>query len=276
MKLGHILLMAILTFFWIWSLPLLCVAFMLGMPTALFALPVSVVISLVLQYLQHGRIMPNTLARQWFSRIPWHEWFPCNTLRARKTSVIAVHPHGLLCCGAIAGIHFVQGATTVFCVAPLLFYVPLIGWLLRLLGFIPAHYDIMLRALQRGHSVIVVPGGVPELVMAETGDDTCLFERHGFLRLASEARVPVLSVFVKGECATYAMVRAPLLHWRVWLSWKSNVPLVVPLFLGYYGTWMPKRTPLKLRVVRNPARERRQYRQNLKRLIHSRQKIETR
>ena len=252
MRWSHVCLLAVLTFLWIWMLPLLCIGVMLCVPTALFLLPTCVCISLTLQYMHHGKIMSNTKLRQLFCSIPWHEWFPCNTICVKETCVVAVHPHGLLCCGALAGIHFVPGSSTVFAVAPILFYVPIIGWMIRLLGCIPATYDIMLEALRLKRSVIVMPGGVPEIVLSESGDDTRWFleKRRGFLRLANEASVPILVVGVVGECATYSRILGPCLKERTYISWRTNIPCTIPLFFGWYGTWIPKRTPLQLRTVR--------------------------
>ena len=44
----------------------------------------------------------------------------------------------------------------------------------------------------------------------------------------------------------------PFLQLRVWLSWRLNIPLVTPIMLGHYGTWLPKRQPLFLETLRVP------------------------
>ena len=219
--------------------------------------------------MHHGKIIPKSNLRKIFSSIPWHEWFPCNIVHIKDTSVVAVHPHGLLCCGALAGIHFVPDSTTVFAVAPILFYVPIIGWIIRLLGCIPASYDIMLDALHRNHSVIVMPGGVPEIVLSEFGDDMQWFlhKRRGFLRLAKEASVPIVAVAVRGECATYRRVEAPFVRERAYVSWRTNIPFTFPLFFGWYGTWIPQRTPLELRTVTLISPEKSEYIQQLKQMF---------
>ena len=266
MKFVHILFFIVLTFCWIWMLPLLIVGAVFSIPLAITTLTISVIISVTLQWWFHGQIIPNNILRRWISYCPWYEWFPCNTISISETSVVAVHPHGVLCCGALAGIHFVPESQTVFCVAPILFFVPVLGWCVRALGCIPARYDIMLLALRKGHSLIVVPGGVPELVMAEVGDDYQTFERSGFIRLAQEAQVPIQSVFIKGECQTYAMWKAPLHDKRVYLSWKLNVPLLFPFFCGWYGTWLPKRTPLVLKTQRIESTTKQEYYSYLKQL----------
>jgi hypothetical protein len=119
----------------------------------------------------------------------------------------------------------------------------------------------MLQALQEKHSVIVVPGGVPEIVLSELGDDTKWFieKRRGFLRLAKEAAVPILIVCVVGECATYYRVKAPCLRERVYMSWRTNIPWTTPIFFGWYGSWIPKRVRLELRTVRMVVADKSEY-----------------
>jgi len=249
MRWYHILLMAILTFCWIWALPLLLVGVFFSVPACLALLPTCVLISLLFQWKCHGKLMASSWLRRVISVIPWHQWFPCNVLEVPTSpSILSVHPHGVLCCGAIAGIHFVPNSQTLFCVAPLLFYVPVLGWLARLLGCIPASYDTMKMALEQGFPLLIVPGGVPELVLAEKCDDSEFFleKRFGFLKLAMETQVPIFPIFSKGETATYRLIRAPLLNWRVWLSWKLNVPVVFPWFRGWYNLWLPRRVPIEL------------------------------
>ena len=80
MRFYHTILMAVLIFFWIWSLPLLMIAAFFAMPSALILLPLSLALSLWMQYIHHDKIMPEHFLRKYLSYIPWNEWFPCNTL----------------------------------------------------------------------------------------------------------------------------------------------------------------------------------------------------
>ncbi len=244
MRVWHVILFFILTFFWIWSLPILIASIFIYIPFAIIALPLCIAVTLTLQFFHHDKIIASHFVRAWISAIPWHEWFPCNQLCFEDQCIIAVHPHGLLCCGAIAGIHLVPKSKTVLCVAPILFYVPIIGWILRVIGCIPAKKHEMQNAIQLGHSLLVIPGGVPEIVLTETQDDTRRFPRHGILRLTP--KIPVHIVTVRGECSTFRIYQGPLIHLRLWLSWKLNIPFIMPFILGYYGTWLPKRRPLQL------------------------------
>jgi len=245
MRILHVLLLAILTFCWIWSLPLLILGVLFAIPAAIVIFPVCICISSYMQYKYQGMCISNHWLRRVVSSIPWNEWFPCNTL-AFKDGIIAVHPHGLLCCGTLAGIHFVPQSKTCMCIAPIVFYVPVIGWIARLLGCIPADKYNMTRAIELGYPLLVVPGGVPEIVLVELADDTMRFKRHGFLKIANNTNSNVHIVFVNGECNTFTMFKAPFHSWRVWLSWKLNVPITLPIMLGWYGTWIPKRQRLAL------------------------------
>ena len=252
----------VVLFIWIWSLPVLILSALLLTPMALVLLPISFLISVFVKH--RCPVTTTSSLRRFVSSMQLHRWFPCNTVQIPRQAMVAVHPHGLLCCGALVGLHFVPGSTTLICVAPSLFYIPILGWCLPLLGCIPANSAAMHAVLRQGHSLIVVPGGVPELVLAETGNDCALYPRYGFLRLARSTRVPVMSVFVKGECATYSFARLPLLRWRVGLSWFSNVPLVFPFFRGHCCTWLPKQTPLCLRThVHESVPTRNEYRVRL-------------
>lgn len=249
MRLRHVVLMACVLFCWIWALPLLCVGLIFSTPLFLFLIFWSTSISCYLQWRNASWICGDHWLRDIVSSIPWFEWFPCNTLSISDTpQVVCVHPHGFLSCGALVGIHFVPGNRTIFCVAPALFYIPVFGWCIRLLGCIPAKRDIMLRALRQGYSVLVVPGGVPEVILSEQCRDTLLFlkQRYGFVKVAMACRVPLLPVFVRGETALFRPVQWPLFKLRVHLSYVLNIPLTLPFFAGWYGTWIPKRKPLTL------------------------------
>jgi hypothetical protein len=258
--------LTIALFLWIWSLPLLLLCTFFLMPVAVCFLPISLTISLFIN--SYYPVTTRSRFRTLVSSLHLHKWFPCNIVPIGPQMVIAVHPHGLLCCGALAGIHFAPGSTTVLCVAPSLFYIPILGWSLHLLGCIPAKYNRMLHVLKEGHSLIVVPGGVPEIVMAEMGQDCSLYPRHGFLKLAKVAGVPIMSVFVKGECSTFKFVPLPFWRQRTSLSWWLNLPLVFPYFFGHWGTFLPKRVPLQLKThVMQSVPSRNQYRVRLASLM---------
>lgn len=264
MRCWHACFMFALTFFWIWSLPMLMIGVFFAIPVALVALPFCLAVTLVVQIQSNNKIIVDHWFRKWMSRIPWHEWFPCNRLKFDDQCIVTVHPHGILCCGAVVGIHLVPDSETLLCVAPILFYVPVIGWMLRVLGCIRATKDVMRNALRAGHSLLVIPGGVPEIVLAETGDDTRRFARHGVLKLDKD--MPIRVVYAKGECSTYTLIRGPFLEQRVYLSWLCNIPLVTPILLGWWGTWLPKRRRITLTSKKLHIRTKRAYTELFKEL----------
>lgn len=245
MRSYQIIILIILSGIWIWSLPILMVAAFFMIPMACLSIVVLFILGTYFQYTSDGNPMVDHWLRRFISKIPWHEWFPCNQLKI-DSGIIAAHPHGILCCGTLAGIHFVPGSRTCMCIAPIVFYVPIIGIAARYLGCIPATKKSMSIALQQGLPVLVVPGGVPEIVIAERQDDCQRFKRHGFLRLAKDCKSKVTAVFINGECSLYKMFRGPFLQARIWISWRLNIPLVFPIMLGWYGSWVPKRHPLHL------------------------------
>jgi hypothetical protein len=243
MKLVHLLIVFLTIFVWIFSLPLMAVMTFFFFPVLL---PFSFLSVLFSVYIINLEPRTHSFLRDFLASFQLYNWFPCNTMEIDTQSIVSVHPHGLLSCGALAGIHFVKGSETIFCVAPILYFVPFLGHSLNLLGCIPATRASMEGALFRKHSLIVVPGGVPELVLSETNNDSEFYPRFGFLKLAKEFQVSVFSVFINGETTTYNMIQLPFLRKRVQLSWIFNVPFMFPLLSGYCGTWLPKRVKLTL------------------------------
>ena len=265
MQILHLLIVFITIFVWIFSLPLLAVMTFLFAPILLPCAIVSVVFSV---YIINLKPRTHSFLRNFLVSFQLHNWFPCNTIVIKKQRVIAVRPHGLLSCGAVAGVHFVEGSETIFCVAPILYFVPLLGHSLNLLGCIPATRKSMEGVLSDGYSLIVVSGGVPELVLSETNDDTEFYPRFGFLKLAKKFKVPVLSIFVNGETNLYNVIQLPCLRNRVKLSWFFNIPFMFPLISGFYGTWMPKRSRLILRKHSHPHNTtQKEYTKQLLRLV---------
>jgi hypothetical protein len=66
------------------------------------------------------------------------------------------------------------------------------------------------------------------------------------------------------------MFRGPFLETRIWISWWLNVPLVFPVLLGWYGTWMPKRVPLYIKTTEIQSYEKEDYQKQLEELYKKR------
>ena len=228
-------------FVWIYLLPILIVGFICCVPFFIVVTPPLFAISISVMYLLKDEIIPNGYIRDIVNNIPYKLWFgaidelpPLPTPR-----LICSHPHGILCTGILISAHFRPGSTTVFAVSKWLFAVPFVGWLARHLGCIPATYEDIERALQ-SHSVILVPGGVPELITGRP-----YTRRTGFLKIARSTNVPILPVETKSTF--FDMIPCGFQEFRMWVAKCIGIPLMLPV-IGWYGTWLPKRVPIHLRV----------------------------
>jgi len=238
-------LICVLVFMWIFFLPIFVVGFLCSVPFFVFALPTSLVIGGTI-YICYDHVKESTVrdiitsGMFEFSQF----WFGKNCIDVpKKRALICCHPHGVLCTIALFGVHFRPKSKTLIAVAPLLFTVPVIGWLAKHLGAIPSSYESLKKALQHT-SVVLIPGGVPEIVCLEEHEQYT--KRWGFLRLAKECACPIISVC--GTYNYYDLIQLPFYNVRKYYSNRFGVPIVFPWVLGWMGTWLPKRRPMEATV----------------------------
>ena len=226
----------ILIFMWVFFLPIFIVGFMCSVPFFVFALPISLGIGTCI-YFAVDQIKESTL-RDIISSAPVHKWFGEIKVNIPEGNhLICCHPHGMICTSAIFGIHLRPGSKTLIAVAPIVFAVPVIGWIAKHMGAIPATYISIKKGLQNG-PVILLPGGVPEIV---TG--THYKKRWGFLRIIRDMDKQIIKVINKETY--YNTVNIPLYDLRRFIAEKYNVPIVFPWLFGWYGTWIPMPKPIK-------------------------------
>jgi len=160
-----------------------------------------------------------------------------------------IHPHGLLGLGALAIFHFVSDSQTLFAIAPLLFYNPLFVILGPHLGLVPANKIGILTALKMGQSLIILPGGIPEIICTEFENRTLFIKRRfGIFKLAQQQSVNLLPVLIVNEERMYNTVKLPCLKRRVYWSWRLNVPFLFPYPIGLFYSIIPQRVPLELEI----------------------------
>ena len=207
------------------------------LPFFLLITPPLLLISLTWLYITKDSFVPNGAIRKILNGLPYERWFgQVMTLGTLPTPhLITSHPHGVLCTAVLFGVHLSPGATTRFAVSPLLFTVPFFGWFAHHAGCIPATYDRIISALETS-SVVLVPGGVPELVSNSSYE-----RRHGFLRIAKETGVPILPI-VTSE-TYFDIIDMPFASGRLYVAKTLGVPIMFPP-LGWHGTWLPKRRPI--------------------------------
>lgn len=238
------ILMISLLFMWIFFLPIFLLGFIFSMPFFLVSLPLSLVIGGGI-YLSFGHIKESTV-RDIISSCPFDKWFGHVDIPIpKKVHLICCHPHGVICTMALVGVHFRPQSKTLIAVAPILFAVPVLGWIVKHLGGIPATYQDILTGLQ-STSVILLPGGVPEIVSMERNEQYT--DRWGFLRCAKEAKVDILSLSTTNQ--HYTLLPMPLYDLRLYIAKKYNIPIVFPWIFGWYNTWVPKPVPIRPHIKR--------------------------
>tara|TARA_B100001027_G_scaffold184817_1_gene136945 strand:- start:267 stop:998 length:732 start_codon:yes stop_codon:yes gene_type:complete len=204
--------------------------------------PLLLTISIVTIYYFKDQIIKENVLRQYVNNLPYEKWFGDieNVPLPSFPSLICLHPHGIICTGILFSTHFRPQSCTVIAVSKWLFLIPFVGWVARHLGCIPATYHDILLALKTT-SVILVPGGVPELVTGKL-----YTKRYGFLKIAKKANVPILPVVVKEEY--YNRIPCPFVSFREKIAIYVGLPIMLPV-IGYYGTWLPKRIPIQPKVL---------------------------
>jgi len=233
------IIMVVLIFMWVFFLPLFLLGFLFSVPFFVVALPLSLAIGAGI-YLSFDQIKESSI-RDIVSSAPFEKWFGsirCD-IPSDKNYLICCHPHGVICTMALCGIHFRPQSKTLVAVAPILFLVPIVGWIAKHLGAIPATYDAIQRAL-RTTSVILMPGGVPEIVSMEKNQP--YEERWGFLKCAKQAAVDIIKVV--GKQNYYTLQEMPLYELRMWIAKRYNIPIVFPWIFGWYNTWVPLPKPI--------------------------------
>ena len=225
----------IILFIWIFFLPIFVAGFIMAIPFFLVALPISLCITVAI-FVSFDHIKESNL-RECISSAPFHKWFGKIDLKLDLTEhhLICCHPHGVICTMAIFGIHFQPKSKTLIAVTPVLFAVPVAGWIAKHLGAIPATYKDITTALKHT-SVVLLPGGVPEILSMEK--HAWYENRLGFLKCAQKAGVKIYGV-VNKECY-YELLPMPLYDFRMQLAKRYDIPCVFPWVFGWYGTWIPK------------------------------------
>ena len=232
-------------FIWLYLLPILFIGTIICIPFFIIITPIIMIITCTMAYFIKDEIIPTGYIRSVVNNIPYNLWFGHidDICAPAKPTLICSHPHGILCTGILFSVHFRPGSSTLFAVSKWLFYIPVIGWLATQLGCIPATYYNINTALKT-NSVILVPGGVPELISGKQ-----YTRRYGFLKIAKKKKVPILPVTTKQTF--FNRIPCPWESARIHIANKYGLPIMFPV-LGWYGTWLPKRRPIHMKT--HPSR----------------------
>jgi len=171
---------------------------------------------------------------------------------ADKPVVIAVHPHGMAADYRVAmdGMLYaaLPGRQVFTLSASVLFSLPLVRELCLWTRCIDASKPVAARALKRGRSLMVIPGGEAEQMRTQTGvEEVFLSKRVGFVKLAMQHGAALVPCYAFGVVDLYSVTAAQ--HktnssgWLWALSKKAGVAM--PRYAGSFG-FMPHRRPTDL------------------------------
>jgi len=255
-----ILLMFVSLFVWAYSMPILLFLLLVGVPFALPMILLMLGVSHVLQLVYTKPILTSPI-RTYLNNIDLTFWFGeiDRVPLPEKSHVIASHPHHIFCLGALLCIHFQPKSKTLIAVAPLIFHVPFMGWIAAQVGCIPSSFRSIQDALKVS-SVILVPGGVPEVVSYERNE--LYTERYGLFKLGA----PILPVVTMSK--HYYVPPTRLYDLRMFIAKNYGVPIIFPWVFGWNGTWLPKRNPLKVKILEVKDRTREEYFEVIKECIY--------
>ena len=110
----------------------------------------------------------------------------------------------------------------------LLWFVPLFKEFFRAIGSIPADATNIVKAIDGGHSVMLVPGGSEEVMWAGRTDaeHIVLKDKLGFIKLALRQGLTVVPVWSYGESMGTGVFDNPAyFHERLRFTQLSGIPL---------------------------------------------------
>ena len=231
---------------WLFALPLT----ILGV---LALLPAAWILALLTIALAQQGSKNRSWIRTALSMIPFENHFDSWTIEMQQPlqGLVVVFPHGIFCLGALL-LHLRYHKTSYIAVASCIFYIPVIGYIARNIGCIPATEDAIRRVLGTPSSTLfLLPGGISELLNMERAPERLLHlpKRFGFLRLALEYGSRLTTIEIEGEELTYWCLPLPFLEMRKRWSEYIGVPLMFPWVFGHCNTWIPRKVKMHARVL---------------------------
>lgn len=129
--------------------------------------------------------------------------------------------------------------------ASVIFRLPGVREMVLWTGCIDARRSVAERALSKGNSLLILPGGEMEQLLTRQGEEAVyLSKRKGFVKLAMRKKVPLVPVYVFGNADLFKTSRS-FFRLRFWLV--KNLGICIPLATGLFGTSTP--FPVKVTAV---------------------------
>jgi len=113
-----------------------------------------------------------------------------------------------------------------------------------LFGLLDASRPYAKKALDRGISLVLLPGGHKEAIVTERQQENLILKsRKGFVSLAMEHNAELVPVYSFGESDVWGRLGV-MEKFRLFLYHKLHVD--VPFVYGRYGLPFPFKTPIKI------------------------------
>ena len=138
--------------------------------------------------------------------------------KQKNAYLFAYHPHGVIGVGACStlltnatdfDLKF-PGLPRRFATLNVIFLIPIFREYLLLMGFVSADKSSLRRVLHRRESVVLLPGGAAEALMANPKSfQLHLQQRKGFIKLAVETKTAIVPVLGFGENQTFKIYNPP-------------------------------------------------------------------
>ena len=118
--------------------------------------------------------------------------------------------------------------------ASVLFLIPLVREMALWTGCIDARRSVAEKAIKKGCSILVLPGGEAEQIRTIYGRERVFLKnRKGFIKLAMRKGLPVIPSYVFGVSDYYYTSNA-FFRPRLWL--QKRLGICIPLASGYLGS----------------------------------------
>jgi Diacylglycerol acyltransferase len=167
-----------------------------------------------------------------------------------KTPVLfCVVPHGVAPFGITAYPVWSKVWNAKLChwtTAPVVLKLPVVGYLLRKIGYIPAKAPQILHTLtQKQHNVGVILDGIAGMFQGASRDKELAYlkARKGIVKIALKAGVPIIPVYAFGHTAAYTVLVDPF---GIMEKLSNDLQTSLTPFLGRWG-WLlgpPRRIPI--------------------------------
>lgn len=203
-------------------------------------------------------------SRAWpaFQRLPVWRWvetcyFPVTVTRTQELDpsrqyMFAYHPHGLWPWGlwiALVSNQFKALFPSIswrIMVATPLLMLPGAGHFVHWIGGISATVEAASESVKKGHSIVVIPGGLAEAILSSPTEPAVLLKaRLGFVKLAIQNGTQLVPVYGFGETSLFHQIS----FWRqlrLRLSRLTGFPCTI--FAGLWGTPAPVNHPVRVVV----------------------------